>query len=350
MRRLPIYFLVDVSESMVGVPIEQVQNGMRNIIQDLRTDPYALETAFVSIIVFAGKAQVLSPLTELSRFYPPTFPVGGGTSLGAGLLALMHEFDTRLNPTTEQQKGDWKPLVFLFTDGTPTDDYSTAFASWNRKYRRKANLVAVSIGDNVNTQILGQISDHVLRLNDTDEQSFRDFFKWVTASIKATSLSVSDFNNDDAQLVDGERFNLEKVDTTQNSAVDENFVVLLSKCSITQKPFLIKYAKRNEKRSELIPGLYHTECEYSLVGAYPIDEVSYTKLSDGQSNHRINSNELRGVPNCPCCGAQIGAVYCGRCGQLMCVAENTAKCPHCGMEGALGRGEQQGFDLSRGKG
>ena len=42
MRRLPIYFLIDVSESMVGEPITQVENGMRNIIQELRTDPYAL--------------------------------------------------------------------------------------------------------------------------------------------------------------------------------------------------------------------------------------------------------------------------------------------------------------------
>ena len=60
MRRLPIYFLVDVSESMVGEPIEQVQNGMRTIIQELRVDPYALETAFVSVIAFAGKATSLS--------------------------------------------------------------------------------------------------------------------------------------------------------------------------------------------------------------------------------------------------------------------------------------------------
>lgn len=36
MRRLPIYFLIDVSESMVGEPIEEVQNGIRTIIQELR--------------------------------------------------------------------------------------------------------------------------------------------------------------------------------------------------------------------------------------------------------------------------------------------------------------------------
>ena len=85
MRRLPIYFLIDVSESMVGEPIIQVEKGMRNIIQELRTDPYALETVFVSVIVFAGKEKVLSPLTELYKFYPPQFPIGGGTSLGTAL-------------------------------------------------------------------------------------------------------------------------------------------------------------------------------------------------------------------------------------------------------------------------
>ena len=70
MRRLPIYFLLDVSESMVGEPIEQMQNGIRTIIQELRTDPYALETVFVSVIVFAGKACTLIPLTELFKFSP----------------------------------------------------------------------------------------------------------------------------------------------------------------------------------------------------------------------------------------------------------------------------------------
>lgn len=71
MRRLPIYFLIDVSESMVGEPIEEVQNGIRTIIQELRFDPYALETVYVSIIAFAGKARTLSELTELFKFYPP---------------------------------------------------------------------------------------------------------------------------------------------------------------------------------------------------------------------------------------------------------------------------------------
>ena len=85
--------------------------------------------------------------------------------------------DKTLVRTTTEQKGDWKPIVFLFTDGNPTDNPSNAFTRWNNKYRGKANIVAISIGDNVNTQLLGQISDNVLRLNKTDEISFKSFFQ-----------------------------------------------------------------------------------------------------------------------------------------------------------------------------
>lgn len=274
MRRLPIYFLVDVSESMVGDPIQQVQDGMRMIVQELRTDPYALETAFVSVIAFAGRAKTISPLTELYKFYPPTFPIGGGTSLGSALNYLMDSMDKELVKTTLKQKGDWKPIVFLFTDGTPTDDTSAAFARWNLKYRHSANIVAISIGDNADTHLLGQISDNVLRLNDTDELSFKAFFKWVTASIKATSVSVTDMGDDNVQLAPTSGINLEKVDTSRPCVVDENFAVLLGKCSNTKKNYLVKYAKRIVD-IEGLESLDLKATDFKLVGAYPIDGESY---------------------------------------------------------------------------
>ena len=95
---------------MVGTPIEQVQDGMATIINELRTDPYALETAWVSVIAFAGKAKMLSPLEELYKFYPPKFPIGGGTSLGTALNFLMDEMDRSLQKTTVEVKGD---LVYV---------------------------------------------------------------------------------------------------------------------------------------------------------------------------------------------------------------------------------------------
>lgn len=347
MRRLPIYFLVDVSESMVGEPIEQVQDGIAAIIKELRMDPYALETAYVSVIAFAGKAKILSPLQELYKFYPPKFPVGGGTSLGIALEFLMAEMDNSLQKTTMEVKGDWKPIIFLFTDGTPTDDYSSAFRKWNSKYRSTCNLVAISLGTNIDTSILGQITETVLRLNDTSTESFKQFFKWVTASIKTSSVSVTDSGDDSLKLAPTDGINLEKVDATRSKKVDENFVVLLGKCQNTNKTYLVKYAK-SLRPSEYAPFdvLY-----YKLIGGYPVNEETYKELSDSRpANRKINTEELRGMPTCPCCGNQLGAVVC-ECGNIFCVGESAYnKCPWCGLEGELGSIGEGGIDIARSRG
>lgn len=348
MRRLPIFFLVDVSESMIGTPIEQVQDGMATIINELRTDPYALETAWVSVIAFAGKAKVLTPLTELYKFYPPKFPIGGGTSLGYAMNYLMDDMDGCIQKTTMEEKGDWKPIIFLFTDGNPTDSVDKAFERWNSKYRSHCNLIIVSIGDNVNTNMLGRISDNVLRLNETNASSFKAFFKWVTASIKTSSVSVTDYADDDVHLAPVDGINLEKVDTDKPCIVDENFVVIMGKCQTTRKPYLIKYAKRLEE-SIMVPEQFVSF--YKLVGAFPIDEESYNELSEtGGRQQKINTSEMIGQPTCPCCGNQFGLVIC-ECGNVFCVGEDAqSKCPWCGMEGELSSVGEGGADLNRTKG
>ena len=172
MRRLPIYFLIDISESMVGEPIQQVEEGLAAIIQALKTDPHALETVFVSIIVFAGQPRTLVPLQEIVSFYPPKFPIGSGTSLSKGLGHLMHELRTNIVKTTYEIKGDWKPIVFLFTDGVPTDDSKAAINEWKQNWQRTANLIAVSFGNNADSHLLGELTDTVLEFKNTNPQSY----------------------------------------------------------------------------------------------------------------------------------------------------------------------------------
>ncbi|MDE7180606.1 MAG: VWA domain-containing protein [Muribaculaceae bacterium] len=355
MRRLPVYFLVDVSESMVGQPIEQVQDGMRTIIQSLRVDPYALETVWVSIIAFAGKARCLVPLTELYKFYPPVFPIGGGTSLARGLEMLMDDIDRNVQKTTREIKGDWKPIIFIFTDGNPTDDCTAAFRRWNEKYRSHCNLVAVSIGDNVNVLTLAQITDEILLLKETDTESFSKFFKWVTASIANTSVSVAEQDGDGLKLAPTAGINLDKVDAeeirregrgkeTGAHQADDNYVVIHGRCCNTKSHYLVKYV-----RAELLNRRLPEGAKYGILDAYPIDGESYEQLSSGESA-QINSSLLRGTSSCPCCGNELSVVTCGNCGRLMCAAfEVSNKCPWCGEEGTLSSGGGS-FDLGRGLG
>lgn len=190
MRRLPVYLLLDTSGSMFGEPIEAVKNGVQVLVSTLRSDPYALETAYLSIITFNSTAQQVTPLTELSAFQQPSFEASGCTALGEALALLANKVDTEVVKTTSEVKGDWKPLVFIMTDGEPTDDLSRGLAEFNK--RKFGMVVACAAGKDANTDTLKKITECVVQLDTADSATIKSFFKWVSASVSTGSQKVED--------------------------------------------------------------------------------------------------------------------------------------------------------------
>lgn len=189
MRRLPVYLLLDTSGSMFGEPIEAVKNGVQTLISTLRSDPYALETAYISIITFNSTAQQVAPLTELASFQQPTIDAGGCTALGGALELLAKKVDSEVTKTTADVKGDWRPLVFIMTDGEPTDSITKGLADF--KARKFGMVVACAAGQGANTNTLKQITENVVQLDTADSATIKSFFKWVTASVNAGTQSVN---------------------------------------------------------------------------------------------------------------------------------------------------------------
>ena len=345
MRRLPIYFLIDVSESMVGDQIQQVEEGMATIIKAIKQDPHAIETVWVSIIVFAGQAKTLVPLQEIVSFYPPKFPIGGGTSLSKGLGHLMFELRKNTVKTTFEQKGDWKPIVFLFTDGVPTDDSKTVVAEWKQNWAKTANLVAISFGEETDTKILGELTENVLHFKNSTEEDYKKFFKWVTDSIKTSSISVEN-NSSGFELAKIDNDTISKIDLEKaprpNLYVDTNFVVLAGKCQNTKRPYLMKYRKFIQPS-----GFSDLQTKaYRLVGGFQVDTTYFELCDETSVEAKVSSDELIGAPACPCCGNQFGFAMCA-CGKIHCIGdEGVSTCPWCGNQGSYGAGEG-GFDVGR---
>jgi uncharacterized protein YegL len=178
---------------MTGEPIEQVKNGVQMLVASLRQDPYALETAWLSVITFSSGANLAVPLTELTAFQPPSIDANGSTNLGAALELVADCVKKDLVKTTPTTKGDWRPMVFLMSDGNPDDGWQNGLARFRQE---KWGVVVGCCVDNGDETSLKQITESVVRLNTSDSASMKAFFKWISASVSQGSKSVEQAGKD----------------------------------------------------------------------------------------------------------------------------------------------------------
>ncbi|MBK1716413.1 tellurium resistance protein TerY [Thiocystis violacea] len=192
MRRLPVYILLDTSGSMRGEPIHSVNVGLRAMFSALRQDPYALESVHLSIITFDIEPREYLPLTPLDgvNIGEIQAPDSGATFLGAALELLLQCVDRDLRRNTPEAKGDWRPLLFLMTDGSPSDLHAFRQAIPEVKRRDFGSIVACAAGPKARQDYLRELTDRVVTLDTLDAAAFSGFFKWVSASVAVGSSSA----------------------------------------------------------------------------------------------------------------------------------------------------------------
>lgn len=191
MRRLPVYLLLDTSGSMRGEPIAAVNVGLQALIASLRQDPSALESVHVSIITFDAEVTTVLPLTPLDQLQLPTIttPESGPTFLGKALEALCVQVDRELKRTTPDEKGDWAPLLFVMTDGSPTDLQVFEEQIPQIKRRPFGNIIGCAAGPKAKKDYLLQLTDNVVSLDTLDSAGFTSFFRWVSSAVSSGSRS-----------------------------------------------------------------------------------------------------------------------------------------------------------------
>lgn len=349
-RRLPVFLVLDLSESMIGEDHRRLQEGLADLVGTLKRDPQALETVYLSVIGFAGQARTLVPLVELPSFYVPRLPVGSGTNLGKAMSHLMDQMDTQLRKASPDQKGDWKPIIYLMTDGKPTDNIDAAVQRWKGGYEKRAQLVAVGIGKHTSFTALKQFTETTLLFTKSDEADFKKFINWISQSVSVQSQSVGmSSNQDNLPLAPFDDSFLKKIELAASQIVqDEDFVIVRGTCQKTKLPYLMKYEIAPPELAQQLSRMESTP--FVLTGVFPV-EKDYVEWSENNAiESQINSDLLVGAPGCPHCGNSIGFAICS-CGAIMCLSgPGPATCPACNLESNFEFGAGAGIEVSRAKG
>ncbi|MDR1484180.1 MAG: VWA domain-containing protein [Planctomycetaceae bacterium] len=178
MRRIPVYLLLDVSGAMAGEPLDAVQRGVWMIHSVLRKDPCTLESAYIGVITFESDVKQIVPLTEVAQFQPPSLSAGGGTSLGEALQKVVECANREVAKSTKDQRGDLKPLVFIMTGGSPTDNVEPGIAAF-QSYKWGL-VVACAAGQGADKTILQRLTENVVTLDTADSATISVFGEWVS--------------------------------------------------------------------------------------------------------------------------------------------------------------------------
>ncbi|XLZ71480.1 VWA domain-containing protein [Massilia sp. SR12] len=185
--RCPCILLLDVSGSMSGAPIAELNAGLAAFREELAADSLAMQRVEISIVTF-GPTKVEMPFTSAGIFYPPNLATQGDTPMGSAILQALDLVRERKVDYRANGISFYRPWIFLITDGSPTDEWKHAAAAV-REGEASKSFAFFAIGvKGANMEVLREIS--VRAPLGLQELKFRELFSWLSNSLRSVSRST----------------------------------------------------------------------------------------------------------------------------------------------------------------
>ena len=196
-RMCPVIFLMDTSGSMDGAPIGAVNAAIEGVLPELTSmnDENGDAEISVAIMTFSAGADWLTGENLLlpQNVAWNNMDAMGPTDMGAAFRELNKKLSVE-NGFMRRASGSVAPVLFLLSDGAPTDEYQSALAKLKENnWYKVAVRVAVGYGDaddNVLTEFTGN-RETVLHTEKPEELKRMIRFVSITSSMVASRKAAT---------------------------------------------------------------------------------------------------------------------------------------------------------------
>lgn len=184
--------VLDISGSMAGKPIEQLNQGLREFHQELQTDFVAAQRIEVAVVTFGSSVDTIVNPSLCTNFVMPTLQVSGSTRLVDGVRTAISLAEERKNWYKSTGQTYYRPWIMLITDGQPDPDQDVTGLSEEIRQKVDAkgfSFYAVGV-EGYNHTKLTQICHPSTPPLPLKGLAFKELFKWLSASISMVSKSM----------------------------------------------------------------------------------------------------------------------------------------------------------------
>ncbi|MEM7536374.1 MAG: VWA domain-containing protein [Chloroflexota bacterium] len=185
--RCACVLLLDVSASMSGAPIRQLNEGLVELQTALQADDLASMRVELAVVTFGGRVNLHQDFITANQLELEPVTTSGSTPMGEAINLGLDMIQRRKEIYRSNGVSYYRPWIFLITDGSPTDEWKTAAARVQEAEASKSvAFFAVGV-QKANMNTLNQISTRqAVKLQGLH---FQEMFVWLSESLRSVSHS-----------------------------------------------------------------------------------------------------------------------------------------------------------------
>ena len=190
-KHIACVLLVDISGSMLGASITELNEALTKFGEVLRNDVRASGCADVCVVAFNEKVSVVVPFCPAVEYTAPVLHAGGTTAMNEAIITGLDLLENRKELYRRCGTPYYRPWMFLMTDGEPTDHPYENDAKQRLSEAisaKKVTFFPMGIGSRARMDILKSYNNDGMVLK-ADASHFAEAFVWLSSSMAITANS-----------------------------------------------------------------------------------------------------------------------------------------------------------------